>query len=119
MGTLITVLIIIASILLTLIVLIQNSEGGGLTSDFGAAQQIGGVKQTNAFIEKATWGLAGFIAILSIALTLMFHTPTVIPDQDQNQQTEQTQQKTQQPQKKGQARPQQQKKAPAPKPVKK
>lgn len=92
MGTLITVLIIIASVLLTLLVLFQNSEGGGLTSDFGAAQQIGGVKQTNAFIEKATWGLAGFIAVLSIALTLMFHTPTVVQDQSTTQPTQQTQQ---------------------------
>lgn len=89
MGTFITILIMIASALLVLLVLMQNSEGGGLTSDFGAAQQIGGVKQTNAFVEKATWSLAGFIAVMSVVLTLMFHTPTVIPQQNQTTTTEQ------------------------------
>ena len=75
MGTLLTVLIILASILLVLLVFMQNPKGGGLSTDFGAAHQMGGVKQTNDFIEKATWSLAGVIAILSIAMTLMYHTP--------------------------------------------
>ncbi len=70
MNELITILIIIASILLVLIVFIQNPKGGGLSSDFGAAQQIGGVQKTNDFIDKATWSLAGIIAVLSIVMTL-------------------------------------------------
>jgi preprotein translocase subunit SecG len=82
MGTLLTILIIIASILLVLLVLMQNPKGGGLSTDFGSAQQLGGVKQTNDFIEKATWSLAGIIGILSIAMTLMYHEPSGVPTND-------------------------------------
>ena len=82
MAELITVLIIIASILLVLVVLMQNPKGGGLSTDFGAAQNIGGVKQTNDFIEKATWSLAGFIGVMSIVMTLMYSTSGAIPTED-------------------------------------
>ncbi len=67
MYTLITVLIFIASILLVLIVLVQNSKGGGLASNFQSSNQIMGVRKTNDFLEKATWFLAGALLILSIA----------------------------------------------------
>ena len=70
METIITIIIILASILLILVVYVQNPKGGGLSSDFGAAQQIGGVKKTNDFIDKATWSLAGIVAVLSIFLTI-------------------------------------------------
>ncbi|PKR80547.1 preprotein translocase subunit SecG [Brumimicrobium salinarum] len=82
MGTLLTVLIIIASVLLVLVVLMQNPKGGGLSTDFGSAHQMGGVKQTNDFIEKTTWSLAGVIAVLSIVMTLMYHEPVIVPQQD-------------------------------------
>lgn len=75
MVTLITTIIIIASVLLILVVYVQNPKGGGLSSDFGAAQQIGGVQKTNDFIDKATWSLAGLVAILSIFLTIQLKTP--------------------------------------------
>lgn len=75
MATIVTLLIIIASILLVFIVLMQNPKGGGLSTDFGAAQQIGGVKKTADFVEKATWSLAGFIAVTSIIMTIMYSTP--------------------------------------------
>lgn len=90
MAELITILIILASVLLVLVVLMQNPKGGGLSTDFGAAQNIGGVKQTNAFIEKATWSLAGFIAITSIAMTLMYTSSGQIPPAQEEQPTEQT-----------------------------
>jgi len=72
MATIITLLIILASVLLVFIVLMQNPKGGGLSTDFGAAQQMGGVKKTADFIEKATWSLAGFIAVASVVMTLMY-----------------------------------------------
>ena len=72
MDTLFSVIIILASVLLVGVVFIQNPKGGGLSSDFGAAQQIGGVQKTNDFIDKTTWGLAGLIAVLSIVLTIRF-----------------------------------------------
>lgn len=72
MDTLFSIIIVLASILLVVVVFIQNPKGGGLSSDFGAAQQIGGVQKTNDFIDKTTWGLAAVIAVLSIILTIRF-----------------------------------------------
>ena len=66
MYTLITVLIFIISILLVLIVLVQNSKGGGLASNFQASSQVMGVRKTADFLEKATWSLAGALLVLSI-----------------------------------------------------
>lgn len=66
MYTLITVLIFIVCVLLVLIVLVQNSKGGGLASNFQSAGQIMGVRKTTDFLEKATWGLAGTLLFLSI-----------------------------------------------------
>lgn len=69
MYTLITVLIFITCILLILIVLVQNSKGGGLASNFQSSNQIMGVRKTTDFLEKATWVLAGALLILSIGGT--------------------------------------------------
>ncbi|MFW6310109.1 MAG: preprotein translocase subunit SecG [Prolixibacteraceae bacterium] len=66
MYTLITVLIFIVCILLVLIVLVQNSKGGGLASNFQSSNQIMGVRKTTDFLEKATWVLAGALLVLSI-----------------------------------------------------
>ena len=54
MTTLLSILVILASILLTAVVFIQNPKGGGLSSDFGSATQIGGIQKTNDVIEKTT-----------------------------------------------------------------
>ena len=62
----ILILIIIASILLTFVVLIQNSKGGGLAANFAAGNQTFGVRQTADFLEKATWTLAIIILALCI-----------------------------------------------------
>ena len=67
MYVFISILILIASILLILIVLIQNSKGGGLASGFSSSNQIMGVRKTTDFLEKATWGLAIFLVVMSIA----------------------------------------------------
>jgi preprotein translocase subunit SecG len=75
MDILFSVLIIASSILLILVVYIQNPKGGGLSSDFGAAQQIGGVQKTNDFIDKTTWSLAAIIMISSIFLTIRTKSP--------------------------------------------
>jgi len=67
MYVLLTILIVIASILLTLLVLVQNSKGGGLAAGFSSTNQIMGVRKTTDFLEKATWGLVIFVVVLSIA----------------------------------------------------
>ncbi|MCK4464079.1 MAG: preprotein translocase subunit SecG, partial [Bacteroidales bacterium] len=66
MYTLFSVLILIACVLLTLIVLVQNSKGGGLAANFSASAQIMGVRKTADFLEKATWTLAISLLVLSI-----------------------------------------------------
>ena len=63
MYVFISILILIASILLILIVLIQNSKGGGLASGFSSSNQIMGVRKTTDFLEKATWTLAGTVVV--------------------------------------------------------
>ena len=90
MATLLTILVIIASVLLVLLVLMQNPKGGGLSTDFGSAQQLGGVKQTNDFIEKSTWSLAGAIAVLSTFMTITYSRPnqTQNPDEQNTEQTD-------------------------------
>jgi preprotein translocase subunit SecG len=61
------ILIVIAAILMVGIVLIQESKGGGLASNFASYNQIGGVRKTTDFIEKATWTLAAFMVVVSVA----------------------------------------------------
>ena len=75
MYTIFAVLIIITSILLVLVVLVQNPKGGGLSSSFGcgAGNQIMGAKKTTDFLEKATWTLA--IALISLSLLSNFAIP--------------------------------------------
>ena len=64
--TLFVILIVIAAILMIGIVLIQESKGGGLSSSFASYNQIGGVRKTTDFIEKATWTIAAFMVVVSI-----------------------------------------------------
>lgn len=61
------VLIILASIILGLIVLIQNPKGGGLSGTFGGfGNQLMGVKQTTDVLEKGTWVFAAIVGILCL-----------------------------------------------------
>ena len=69
MYTAISILIVIASVLLTIIVLLQNSKSGGLAANFAAGNQTFGVRQTADFLEKSTWTLAITIIVLCILAT--------------------------------------------------
>jgi preprotein translocase subunit SecG len=61
------ILVIIASIILGLIVLIQNPKGGGLSSSFGGfGNQLMGVKQTTDVLEKGTWLFAAIVGVLCL-----------------------------------------------------
>jgi preprotein translocase subunit SecG len=70
---LISVLVLITCVLLILIVLVQNSKGGGLASNFASNNQIMGVRKTTDFLEKATWTLA--IVLVTLTLTSTFVIP--------------------------------------------
>jgi len=65
-----SVLILIVCVLLGLIVLVQNSKGGGLAANFSASNQIMGVRKTNDFLETATWSLAIALLVLCLAASL-------------------------------------------------
>ena len=63
------VLIIIASILLILAILAQHPKSG-MAANFGASNQVMGVRQTTDFLEKFTWGIAISIVVLSLLATM-------------------------------------------------
>jgi preprotein translocase subunit SecG len=65
----ISVLVIVACVLQIMIVLVQNSKGGGLAANFTSAGQTMGVRKTADFLEKSTWTLAGAILILCVVAT--------------------------------------------------
>lgn len=77
MAITISILIFLASILLIGVVLIQKSKGGGLAASASNYNQFMGVRKTTDFVEKATWGLAIFICVLSIA-TPFISKPTIV-----------------------------------------
>src|SRR4051812_20913543 len=61
------VLIILASLILGMIVLIQNPKGGGLTGSLsGFSNQLMGVKQTTDVLEKGTWIFAAVVGLLCL-----------------------------------------------------
>ncbi len=68
---LVSVLVLITCILLILIVLVQNSKGGGLASNFSSNNQIMGVRKTTDFLEKSTWTLAIVLLLLSLTSTFV------------------------------------------------
>jgi preprotein translocase subunit SecG len=89
MYGLITGIILFVCILLILIILVQNPKGGGLSSNFSSSNQFMGVKRTADFVEKATWGFAAALLVLSILATIVPKNVTVqrqsrIQDQIEN-----------------------------------
>ena len=72
-------LIALVCLLLIIIVLVQNPKGGGLSSGFSSANQIGGVRRTTDFLEKATWSLAIALMFLSVMTVVLTDTAEVDP----------------------------------------
>ncbi len=65
----ISILVMLACILVIMVVLVQNSKGGGLAANFTSAGQSMGVRKTADFLEKATWSLGVAIVVLCLAAT--------------------------------------------------
>lgn len=75
MVLLLTVLIAFISILLILIILVQNPKGGGLSSAFGgsqAANQVMGAANSTDMLERITWGLASALLGLCLVTGVFF-----------------------------------------------
>lgn len=69
------ILILIVAVALILMVMVQNPKGGGLSSSFGGGgtQSLGGVQNTNNFLDRTTWTLA--IAMFALILLSNFAIP--------------------------------------------
>ena len=91
MYTFFVILIVLAALLMIGIVLIQESKGGGLSSNFSSSNAIMGVRKTTDFVEKATWGLA--IAMVVLSVVSAYVAPTAVTEQSvlENVATEQQQ----------------------------
>ncbi|HET9434371.1 MAG TPA: preprotein translocase subunit SecG, partial [Chitinophagaceae bacterium] len=71
MTVIFVILVILASVILALIVLVQNPKGGGLAGNIaGFSNQFMGVKQTTDVLEKGTWIFAAVIGVLCLVSTL-------------------------------------------------
>ena len=81
MYTFIIAMSILVSALLVIIILAQNSKGGGLTSQFGGsgASNFIGVKKTADLLEKLTWGFAIALLALSLSTNFLLSDPTQEP----------------------------------------
>jgi preprotein translocase subunit SecG len=67
MTILFIILVVLASVILSLIVLVQNPKGGGLAGNLaGFSNQFMGVKQTTDVLERGTWIFAGVVALLCL-----------------------------------------------------
>ena len=90
MTILFIILIVLACVILSLIVLVQNPKGGGLAGNVaGFSNQFMGVKQTTDVLEKGTWIFAALIALLCIMSTIFIpdsHRPSTKTQNEQRQQ---------------------------------
>jgi preprotein translocase subunit SecG len=71
--TVLIILAMVASVLVVLVVLAQNSKGGGLSSQFGGsgASNLIGVKKTGDILERLTWAFAIAIMLFSLGTNLL------------------------------------------------
>lgn len=70
-------IIIFLSVLLVLVVLSQNSKGGGLSNQFGAgSSNLIGVKRTGDLLERLTWGFAIALVVLSLGANMIVDNDT-------------------------------------------
>lgn len=63
---LVTSVILLVCVLLVLVVLVQNSKGGGLAPNFSGAGSVMGVRQASNVVEKTTWTLAAVLGVLCL-----------------------------------------------------
>jgi preprotein translocase subunit SecG len=65
---------VIVSVLLTLVILMQSSKGGGLAGTFGGGSvgMVFGVRRTADFLTKSTQVLAASFIILALVINIFF-----------------------------------------------
>lgn len=89
--TVVLSLVILACFLIVLVILAQNSKGGGLSSQFGGsgASNMIGVKKTGDLLENLTWGLIIAIFVLVVASSFILkptaNQPNLLRDRAQQE----------------------------------
>lgn len=68
--TIIIGVILVACVLMILAVMVQSPKSG-MAANFGASNQVMGVRQTSDFLEKFTWAMAIAILALSLLATIV------------------------------------------------
>lgn len=88
MYTAIIVIALFVCLLLALVVLAQNSKGGGLAGGFsaGGTAQLMGVKRTGDLLERLTWGFAIALMVLALGSHVVLSTSSSGPVRSVNQQ---------------------------------
>ena len=76
MYTFCIVVILLASVSLIFVVLVQSPKGG-MAANFGAANQVMGVRDAANGLEKFTWAMALVIVVLRLVATLSMDKGTV------------------------------------------
>ena len=71
MFKLFVILIVISALMVIGLVLVQESKGGGLISQFGDIGRELGIRKTNSFLERSTWVMTGVVVALCIACACM------------------------------------------------
>ena len=71
MYIVISIVILILCVLLSIVVLVQNPKGGGLSQSLGGvSSQVFGAKNSAGLVENVTWYLALAIVVLSMSSVL-------------------------------------------------
>ena len=88
MYTAIIVIALFVCVLLALVVLAQNSKGGGLAGGFsaGGTAQLMGVKRTGDLLERLTWGFAIALILLTLGSYVVLNSSGNGPVRSINQQ---------------------------------
>jgi preprotein translocase subunit SecG len=87
MTILFIILVVLASVILSLIVLVQNPKGGGLAGNLaGFSNQFMGVKQTTDVLEKGTWIFAGVVALLCLFSVIFLQGGTTVSGESRDAQ---------------------------------
>ncbi len=72
MFTVFLILIAAVCFLLIVVIMVQNPKGGGLASNLGGSQMMGGVQKTTDFLDKSTWTLGALLLVLILLSSLSF-----------------------------------------------
>ena len=92
MYSFITILIILVCVFLSVIVLIQNPKGGGLSPTMGGmGQQLLGARRSTDIVEQLTWGFAVALIVLSLSTAFFVGKGTTKKDILPKSEIEQTQ----------------------------